>query len=102
MEVLLTEFEERNDSSSQLSLENGKTFSEYFHMLVKHWKLMLIFVFIFVLVGTTYDEFFKQAECQASGSCMVLADKSEDESIDSDDVNYSLILLATVNTFLHG
>jgi len=96
----MTEFEERNDSSSQLSLENGKTFSEYFHMLVKHWKLMLIFVFISVLVGFTYDEFFKQAEYQASGSCMVLADKSEDESIDSDDVNYSLILLATVNTFM--
>lgn len=96
----MSHFESKNDFSSQADIENGKTFSEYWRMLVKHWKLCIVFVVVFFTVGYVYSQFFKSKEYQAYGTCMVLADKSEEETVTSDDVNYSLILLATVNTFM--
>ena len=91
---------EENDFSSQPSSENGKTFSEYWRMLVKHWKLSIIFLLVFFTIGFVYSKYYKAPKYEAAGTCMVLAKKDENETITSDDVNYSLILLATVNTFM--
>ena len=82
-------------------VEEGKSFNEYWQMIRKHWKAVIAVTMVALVVGVGYAKGFKKPEYQSTGTCMVLYDNSETEdTITANDVNYSLTLLATVNTFM--
>ena len=82
--------------------DEGKTFGEYWRMICKHWISVVVCVVLALVVGLGYDIGIKSPEYQASGSCMVLSidDESGEGVVTYTDVNYSLILLQSVNDIM--
>jgi len=96
---------EHNESEvieENVDKDEGKTFGEYWKMICKHWISVVVCVVLALAVGLGYDIGIKSPEYQASGSCMALSvdDDSSDATVTYTDVNYSLILLQTVNDLM--
>jgi len=97
---------ENNESEiveEKIDKDEGKTFGEYWRMICKHWISVVVCVVLAFAVGLGYDIGIKSPEYQASGSCMVLSidDDTGDDAVTYTDVNYSLILLQSVNDIMN-
>ena len=92
---------DNREFKTEKDLEEGKSFKEYWQMVRKHWKAIIVVTMVALVMGIGYSEGFKKPEYQSTGTCMVLYDNSDGENtVSATDVNYSLTLLATVNTFM--
>jgi len=82
--------------------ERGKTFGEYWAMIRKHWVSVVVCTIVALAVGLSYDLGFKSEKWEVSGSAMVLSvdDDLTSDQVTSTDVNYSLVLLQTVNDLM--
>ncbi|MCI2069342.1 MAG: Wzz/FepE/Etk N-terminal domain-containing protein [Bacilli bacterium] len=51
--------------------DNGRTFADYWHMIIKHWIGVLLIIFVFVIGGFVYAKAIKKPKWQAEGQALV-------------------------------
>lgn len=89
--------------------EKGISLADLWHMIVKHWKGIVVAFAVCVIAGLVYGFAIKQPEWSSSGTVVVLADAgtSTDEEetstgIDSTNLSLSISLVPNVRDFMNS
>ena len=89
--------------------KGGVTFSDIWHMIVKHWKGLCVFTAAALAVGLIYGLAFKKPVWESKGAVIVLAKSGDSSSTSSDttdltvtNLNFSLSILPTVVDTMNG
>lgn len=85
--------------------DNGKTFSDYWHMIIKHWLGVLAIIAVFVIGGVVYAKAIKKPKWQAEGQALVYISSDgtgTDSLTQAQTISNSKTLLISTVSFMNS